>query len=148
VAVLGVVGAAIVYAILVRPHLMRMTSQSMAPTIQVGDRLLVSANVRTIERGDVVVFRSPVAPDRSHIFRVIAVPGDRLAIVDGVVQVNGKVLDEPYVAPENRDHQNHGPLQLAPSEYFLMGDNRRNAADSRYVGAIARGAIWGQWVHW
>jgi signal peptidase I len=75
-------------------------------------------------------------------------PGERFQIVGGVVHVNGRRLDEPYVAPENRDDKNHGPFQVPVGQYYVMGDNRRDAADSRYLGAIERDRIWGKWVRW
>jgi signal peptidase I len=131
-----------------RPHLLRVRSDSMAPAIQDGDLVLVRTTVGSIERGDVVAFRNPSEPSRSHMFRVIVLPGERFAIVAGVVQVNGKALDEPYVSTENRFVQDDGPHQLPANQYFLMGDNRRNAADSRVIGPIERHLIWGKRVRW
>jgi signal peptidase I len=148
VAVLVGVAAIVLGALVFRPHFLRVNGNSMAPAIGMGDYVLVRTTVGTIERGDVVAFRNPSAPGRSHVFRVIVLPGERFTIVGGVVQVNGKPLDEPYVARENRFVQDYGPYQLPANQYFLMGDNRRDAADSRFIGAIERGLIWGRWVHW
>jgi signal peptidase I len=146
--VFGVVAALVLGALVFRPRLMRVQADSMAPAIRGGAHVLVRTTVGRIERGDVVAFRNPSEPSRSHLYRVIVLPGERFAIVGGVVQVDGKALDEPYVARENRLIQDYGPHQLPANQYFLMGDNRRDAADSRFIGAIERELIWGKRVRW
>jgi signal peptidase I len=151
VAVVAALAAAMAIGIgglVLGPRVVRVPSRSMAPTIESGGYILLRTAVGTIERGDVVAFRNPAVPGRSHVFRVIVLPGERFAILGGVVHVNGKALDEPYVAAENRLIQDYGPYQLPAHQYFLMGDNRRDAADSRFIGAIERDAIWGKRVHW
>jgi signal peptidase I len=147
-AVPGVVAALMVGALVFRPHLVKVPGHSMAPTIQSGTYVLVRTAFDTIERGDVVAFHNPTAPGRSHLYRVVVLPGERFAIVGGAMQVGGRPLDEPYVSKENRLVQDYGPYQVPANQYFLMGDNRRDAADSRYIGAISRDHIWGKWVHW
>ncbi len=146
--VLAVVAASLAGFVVVRPRLVKVSSSAMAPTFQAGERVLVSGNIGTIARGDVVAFRNPSEPGRSHLSRVVALPGERLAIVGGIVQVDGKALDEPYVTPENRGLPEFGPYDVAANAYFVMGDNRRNALDSRFLGAIERDAIWGKRVRW
>lgn len=92
---LAVAATVLVGAVVVRPRLMRVPSHSMEPTIRSGAHVLVSQNVGTISRRDVVVFRNPA--DRKD---------------------------------------------------YVMGDNRRDAMDSRFLGAIERELIWGRWVRW
>ena len=147
-ATLAVVATVLVAALVYRPHVMRVPADSMAPTIQSGEYVVVRTTVDGIARGDVVAFRNPTEPARSHLYRVIVLPGERFAIVGGVVHVDGKALVEPYVATENRLADNYGPYEAAGQPVFVLGDNRRNGADSRYIGAIERRLIWGTWLQW
>ena len=147
-AVLAIIAAMLVSFLIVRPRPVRVSSDAMAPALRAGGYVVVTANVGTIARGDVVAFRNPSDHVRSHLSRVVALPGERLAIVGGVVQVDGKALDEPYVTPENRGGPDYGPFQVPPNQYFVMGDNRRNAMDSRVLGAIERDLIWGKQMRW
>jgi signal peptidase I len=76
-------------------------SESMVPTLQQRDVLLVNEfayRFGTPHRGDIVVFRPPIESSENFIKRVIAVPGDTLRISGGKVYVNGKQLAEPYIA--------------------------------------------------
>ncbi len=89
----------------------KIPSQSMEPTLLVGDHLLVNKFIfggtgawyekllpyRQIRHGDIVVFKFPYDDNPYYVKRVIGLPGDRIRIVDQQVFVNGKQLDEPYV---------------------------------------------------
>ena len=94
------------------------------------------------ERGDVVVFRYPRDPSRDFIKRIIGVPGDTVSISNGVVTVNGAVLEESYI--------NHGansdlePKVVPEGSYFVMGDNRPNSSDSRNWGFVPEENIIGK----
>lgn len=120
----------------------------MAPTLKDGQRRVVSRNIRQISRGDIIAYKSAENPGGSIIFRVVGMPEERLEIVRGVVLINGTKLHEPYVAAENVSDENFGPVDIAPDEYFVMGDNRRNARDSRYQGTVRRNRVWGKWNPW
>ena len=142
-------------------------SISMVPTLQVGDVLLVDEIAYRIEapaEGDVAIFRPPLQAREDYVKRVIAVPGDTVAIVNGTVYRNGIALREPY---ENQtpkyDLSIHGydiyvngvPLdrraadipahQLWPAPnripngyYFVLGDNRNYSDDSHVWGFVQR----------
>ena len=99
---------------------------------------------RAPKRGDVIVFRYPRDPDRDFIKRVIAVPGDTIRIVDGVVFVKSVRLDEPYIiATPSYDF----PEQVVPERsYFVLGDNRSNSFDSHAWGFVPEENIIGQAV--
>ena len=82
VAVVAALGAAMaigVGGLVLGPRVVRVSSRSMAPTIESGGYVLLRTAVGTIERGDVVAFRNPAVPGRSHVFRVIVLPGERFA---------------------------------------------------------------------
>ena len=118
---------------------------SMEPTLHHGDRLLVNKLVYRFsspEPGDIVVFRAPLNPAKDYIKRVIAAPGDRIRIEDGVVYVNGQPLAEPYI--ERRGHSNMPEQVVPPGSVFVMGDNRTNSQDSREFGFVHVDAIVGK----
>lgn len=119
---------------------------SMEPTYHTGERLLVSTRLYELHRGDVVVLKPPSQQaDRELIKRVIGLPGDRVTVRGGRVWVNGQQLAEPYV---------HGAgtacagrwcdLTLGREEYYVLGDNRANSADSRFFGPVRRDAVRGK----
>ena len=163
VVVLG--GIALGLAFLIKVFLLQafyIPSGSMLDTLQLDDRLLVekvSYLFSEPERGDVVVFRRPNAPERTGVQaairsflegfgvlqpnvdidlvkRVIGLPGETVSILDGVVQVDGRALDEPYVLPDGRSFS---PVTVPEGHYFMLGDNRGNSDDSRYtLGLVPR----------
>lgn len=137
----------------------KIPTESMLETLLVGDYILVNRfaygapgdqpvawlGQKTIERGDVVVFRFPEDPDVDFVKRVVGVPGDVVAITRGVVSVNGTALVEPYVSAENREAlQSFGPVTVPPESYFALGDNRDNSRDSRAWGFVPRSLVKGR----
>ncbi|MBI1750263.1 MAG: signal peptidase I [Acidobacteria bacterium] len=166
----------------------KIPSPSMEGTLLVGDHLLVNKFVyggrgawydcflpySEIRRGEIIVFKFPFDDHAHYVKRVIAVPGDRLKIVDQQVFVNGRPLDESYKVhdaavydpygdnfpPANRffpqrnvrsewaedlfNHVHHGEIVVPPLKYFVMGDNRDHSWDSRYWGFVDREAVMGR----
>jgi len=123
--------------------------QSMLNTLFPGERVIVSRISYIIgqpARGDVIVLQYPLDPGRDFVKRIIGLPGETVAIVDGQVFINGRPLPpEPYVVyPGPTDM---APLQLGPDEYFVMGDNRAGSSDSRVWGPLpARRIIGKAWL--
>jgi signal peptidase I len=97
------------------------------------------------DRGDVVVIRSPIAPARLELKRIIGLPDEEVAWTGGVVLINGARLDEPYAripaAPPGDDQA--GSCRLRAGEYFVAGDNRLHSTDSRGYGPVALASIAG-----
>ncbi len=116
----------------------RVDGVSMEPTFQLGDYVVVNRlayRAGDIERGDVVVFPAPNSPEIDYIKRVIALPGDRVAIYNGAVVVNGVTLQEPYILELQGGNYAE---RIVPDGYvFVMGDNRNNSDDSRSWGFLA-----------
>lgn len=113
-------------------------TESMEPTLQVGDQVMVNKLDRTPQRGDIVVFKD--AQDwmgnggkSLMIKRVIGLPGDSVSCcgVGGSTIVNGKELEEPYALPELEDYRIDYTVSVPEGSLFVMGDNRPNSSDSR-----------------
>ena len=146
----AVVIGALVVALVVKTFLFQafyIPSASMEPTLSKGDRVLVnkiSYDLHDVHRGDVIVFEldeEDVGTDgiKDLIKRVIGLPGDVIETREGVVYVNDRALEEPYLADgtvtgDPQDSQNPSiERQTVPDEHvYVLGDNRSNSADSRY----------------
>jgi signal peptidase I len=163
-------------------------SGSMENTLLVGERLLVDKAAyappgnglapllpyRQIRRGDVVILKFPPDPAIHYVKRVVGLPGERLRLVKGQVQVNGRFIDEGYAVHKSgnwdafRDefpsapaaasavkldpawaeqlprHVHGGWLVVPPERYFVLGDNRDESSDSRYWGFVPRQNVVGR----
>ena len=161
-----------IQAFLVKPY--RIPSESMVPTLQVGQRVLVNrigARFTDPKVGDVVVFHPPAGAEQSNecgggppppsqacdqptadradvnfIKRVVAGPGDRIAIRGGHVILNGKRQKEPYIEPCGGGEACDLPreIKVPADHYFMMGDNRGSSDDSRFWGPVPRKWIIGE----
>jgi signal peptidase I len=139
-----------VYAVLIVTfgfQVARVEGQSMAPTLEDQDRLIVNKLIYRIgepRRGDIVMLYYPLNPDKSFVKRVIAEEGDTVRIVDGRVYVNDIPLKDDYVEADYRSHDDWGP-QVIPEGYdFVMGDHRNNSSDSRHWGMVPKKYIIGK----
>lgn len=131
----------------------KVEGRSMMPSLVDQERIFINKfayRFTPVARGDVIVFRCPTDTSRSYIKRVIAMPGDRVAIVDGVVRVNGVPLDEPYVPTAFRDRRSMDEMRVPDEEYFVLGDHRNRSSDSRDFGVVDRHAIDGKavFIYW
>ena len=109
---------------------------SMRPTLENGEYVLVNRMAYRSESpayGDVVVFHFPIDPDQDFIKRVIGLPGDEIKIQDGQVKVNGRILDEVYIAAAP---QYVGSWHVPAEQVFVLGDNRNNSSDSHSWGPV------------
>ncbi|MDI6716410.1 MAG: signal peptidase I [Actinomycetota bacterium] len=120
-------------------------SQSMEPTLSPGDRILVNKFIYRFtspKPGDIVVFALPQQDNRDFIKRIVACEGDTVAIKNGKLYVNGKLNDSYPVIPE--DYSNMAEQKVKNNHVFVMGDNRPNSVDSRYIGQIPERNIIGK----
>lgn len=123
---------------------------SMFATLDDNDYLIankIDYRLHGPERGDIVILRPPTNNTTDFIKRIIALPGERLLIRDGVIYINGHKLDEPYL-PEawtiDNTWNNGVESTIPPNDYFVMGDNRNRSQDSRFFGPISRDRIDGK----
>ena len=118
----------------------RVPSESMVPTLEVGDRFLANKfvyRIREPERGDIIVFRSVEGGDEDLVKRIVAVAGDEVAVENGVLRVNGVTQNEPFTNKGFPDDGSFfGPTRVPEGEVFVMGDNRANSRDSRFFGPV------------
>src|SRR3954470_3055090 len=137
----------------------KIPTGSMEDNLKVGDHIILNKFIygpgpslghlwplRDSRRGDIIVFRYPLAPETDFVKRVIGLPGDTVEIHDKQLVINGKKLDEPYKThldeqvypagpylPEPyRSRDQYAPFKVPPGQYFAMGDNRDRSSDSRY----------------
>lgn len=131
-------------------------SDSMVPTLNVGDHILVNKlayRTHGLRRGDVVVFTRPRSLPRGEgeaphelIKRVIGLPGDTVETRNGVVLVNARPLIEPYLPSGTTTDRLEAPVVVPGGQLLVLGDNREVSADSRVFGTIAESTIVGRAV--
>lgn len=137
----------------------KIPSGSMKETLQIGDHILVNKFIYGVklpfkqttiipisapERGDIVVFRYPVDPDKDFIKRVVGLGGDTIEIRNKKVFINNEpahhdfaVFSDTHVLPGKLTaRDNFGPVTVPDDHLFVMGDNRDNSHDSRFWGFV------------
>ena len=170
---------AVILALFVRTWVVqafKIPTGSMENNLLIGDHLLVNKfvfsptasrlehavlPVRSIRRGDIIVFKYPDEPDRDFIKRVFGLPGETVELKAKKVYIDGHPLDEPYVhflepASEAQEvtsfdvRERYGPVRVPEDHYFVMGDNRDNSQDSRYWGFLPRDYVKGRalMIYW
>jgi signal peptidase I len=125
----------------------RVEGQSMAPTLEDQDRLIVNKlayRLHDPQVGDIVMLYYPVDPSKSFVKRIIAEPGDTVRIVDGRVYRNEVPIDDSYVPEAYRSHDDWGPEVIPEGYYFVMGDHRNNSSDSRHWKFVPKRYIIGK----
>jgi signal peptidase I len=153
---------AILIALVIRTFVIqafKIPSESMVPTLLVGDQLLVNKFIygvkipylrKTIipvtnpEKGDIVVFIFPKDRSKDFIKRVIGIAGDKIEIKNKKIFINDKEYSDSYgrysdnvTYPDSMDpRDNFGPVTVPPESLFVMGDNRDKSMDSRYWGFV------------
>jgi signal peptidase I len=126
----------------VRPFVLeafRIPSESMVPTLLVGDRVFVNKFIYRFaepERGDVVVFESVNGGEEDLIKRIVAVAGDEIEVRNGTLLVNGEEQVEPYLNENPPFNGSYEQTEVPEGNVFVMGDNRANSADSRVFGPL------------
>lgn len=125
----------------------RIPTESMTPTLQPGDSVLVDKLAYkgggTPDRGEMVVFHEPRTGD-IVLKRVVALGGDTVGLQDGRLVVDGRRPVEPYTDPDAIDSVYFGPVTVPHGSVFVLGDNRLNSKDSRRFGTVRNDRIIGR----
>lgn len=145
--------AVIVILFLYQP--VKVEGTSMMPMLIDQERIFINKfsyrfGIAQVNRGDTVVFWFPGDPSKSYIKRVIGVPGDKVEVREGVVYLNDKALDEPYVPDSYRDTTSVKAMSVPQGEYYVLGDHRSSSNDSRSWGTVPRRNVYGRaaFVYW
>ncbi|MDQ3570014.1 MAG: signal peptidase I [Actinomycetota bacterium] len=148
-----ILGIAAMAAFLIKQFLLQafyIPSGSMEHTLEIRDRVLVnklSYRLHEVNRGDILVFERPAEDGeggtRDLIKRVVGVSGETVEGRDGAVFVDGRRLDEPYLAA-NATSGSFPAQRVPPGHVWMMGDNRSNSRDSRSFGAVPESEIVGR----
>lgn len=115
-------------------RMVNVVGHSMVPTLEQNDKVIISNLFYHPKQGDIVVLRKQTLMDEPIVKRIIATEGQTVDIDfdDGVVYVDGKALDEPYVNAPVHDRENfEGKITVPKGSVFVMGDNRNASTDSR-----------------
>jgi signal peptidase I len=138
----------------------KIPTASMESNLLVGDHLLVNKFAYGLnsgifsklfpykepKRGDVIVFKYPNSPETAYVKRLIGLPGDKIEMKGRTVYVNDQPLKEDYTQYINPGslYDSFGPETIPQGNYFAMGDNRDNSADSRSWGTVPRDYLLGK----
>jgi len=149
----------------------KIPTSSMVPALRPGDRIFVNKflygaripltnirfpKLRNPERGDIIVFRSPIEPNKYLVKRLIGLPGDVVLIKDNHLWINGAPLSEPLII-KKITYYNRGEfgavadsVKVPKDSFFVLGDNSLNSVDSRYWGFVPTKNVAGKVfiIHW
>jgi len=118
---------------------MLVAGASMRPTLDPGQRIAVAPLVRPPRRGDLVVV---TRGDREVVKRVVGLPGERVRLGPGGLEIDGRVVPEPYLAgPSTAGDLD---LELGPGQYLVLGDHRAASTDGRDFGPVGADALVGR----
>jgi signal peptidase I len=129
-------------------QLFREPGPAMEPTLPADQQVLVSSWPYWMQRprvGDIVAFAYPPDPSIADLKRIVATAGSTVEIRDGVLLVDGKKQEDPYLKAADGQGRRDLHLESVPANsYFVMGDNRPVSEDSRNYGFIGRDHIIGK----
>lgn len=156
----------------------KIPSGSMEPTLLVGDHILVNKFIYGVKipllrktiipinepgRGDVIVFIWPVDKSKDFIKRVVALPGEKIEVIDQKIYINGSPFEDEHGLYTSQGGKGGNPGEgckycaaiVPENHYFVMGDNRDNSHDSRFWGFVPSESIKGKafiiywsWPNW
>ncbi len=145
VAVIAAVFSILLRIFIIEPYI--VPTPSMSPTLLIGDRVIVNKleyKFYDIERGDIVAIISPIE-NKNLVKRVVALPGEEVTLSeDGRIYIDGKLLQEDYLPSDFLAGYDDSEYLVADNQFFVMGDNRNNSADSRVFGPVTPDEIFGK----
>lgn len=154
--VLALVIFLLMQAFVAEPHV--ISGNSMLPNFKNGERIFtqkISYYLHPPQRGDVVIFRYPLLPEREYIKRIIGLPGEEIELRNGRIFVynsqspNGSALPESYLLQNQKTNgkstiKDEERFKISPGKYVVFGDNRGESSDSREWGEVPKANIIGK----
>lgn len=139
-----------------QPHIVK--GGSMLPVFHTSERIFtesVSYRFQPPKRGDIIVFRYPLAPENDYIKRIIGLPGEEINIANDKITIinaqypQGFVLKEPYLGEGTKTLgkkflMENATYKIPADNYVVFGDNREESSDSREWGAVPKANIVGR----
>lgn len=124
----------------------RVNGTSMSPTLKDGDIMILNEigyHLNGLNRFDIAVVNHD---GEKLIKRVIGLPGEEIEYKDNNLYVNGELVVENFTHADTSDFkiEELGDTKVPENHYFLMGDNRTNSKDSRYIGFVHKSKIMGK----
>jgi signal peptidase I len=119
---------------------MLVSGGSMRPTLDPGHRIAVAPLVRPPRRGDLVVLARTESLE--VVKRVVGLPGERVRLAAGRLEVDGTPVPEPYLAGDAGGGELE--VELGPAEYLVLGDHRAASTDGRDFGPVGADALLGR----
>ena len=123
----------------------KISGESMAPTFDDGDYVVVeklSYKIGELEIGDIVIVATDALAEKKIIKRVVGLEGDTLMVKDGVLYRNNEKVKEDYINLGKQEDM--GETKIEKGQVYVMGDNRNNSLDSRYLGSFTYEQIKGK----
>lgn len=129
-----------------------VSGHSMDPTLSDGEKIITLKYTKNAKRQQIVILDAPDVPEKDYIKRVIGMPGETVEMKSDQLYIDGKKVSEPYLDKYKKQFHEAHPndpftedftAEVPDGCYFVMGDNRRNSHDSRYIGAIAKSSLEG-----
>lgn len=145
--IISIAIAVVVIVFLYQP--VKVEGTSMMPWLHDQERIFVNKFVyrfEEIRRGDIVVFRFPLDPNKSYIKRVAGLPGDEVELIRGELHINGRRVEETYVPDKFQDASTYPRTTVPADSYYVLGDHRNTSNDSRTWGTVPRNFIVGKAV--
>ena len=118
-----------------------VSGESMNPTYNNGDYLLIDKLSNKFDRSDIIIARNPKERNQFIIKRIIGLPNEKVEIRNGDVFINGKILNEEYIINKTDDDI---MTTLDDNQYFILSDNRSENLDSRFLGPVSKDDIEGE----